>query len=100
MIRTREPGGTDLAEKLRDILLDRNNIALSGRAELLLRFSDALTEVDGLEGAQVHRSHWVAWEAVIGSERDGARLFLRLADGDRVPVSRRFHDTVANQGLL
>jgi len=71
-----------------------------GRAELLLRFSDALTEVDGLEGAQVHRSHWVAWEAVIGSERDGARLFLRLADGDRVPVSRRFHDTVANQGLL
>lgn len=71
-----------------------------GRAELLLRFSDALSEIDGVEGAQVHRSHWVAWEAVVGSERDGARLFLRLADGDRVPVSRRFHDTVANQGFL
>jgi len=71
-----------------------------GRAELLLRFSDALAEIDGLDGAQVHRSHWVAWAAVVGSERDGARLFLRLADGDRVPVSRRFHDVVVRRGLV
>lgn len=77
-----------------DVFTDR------GRVELLLRFSDAMAEIDGLDGAQVHRSHWISWAAVVGLERDGARLFLRLADGDRVPVSRRFHDTVASRGLL
>ena len=71
-----------------------------GRAELLFRFSDALAELDGAEGAQVHRSHWVAWRAVAAAEREGARLFLRLVDGDRVPVSRTFQDIVAARGLL
>jgi dTMP kinase len=33
---TREPGGTKVAEKIRDILLDRDNIELHPRAELLL----------------------------------------------------------------
>jgi len=36
VIMTREPGGTRVAEKIRDILLDRNNIGLVARAELLL----------------------------------------------------------------
>jgi len=39
VVCTREPGGTDLAEKLRDILLDRNTVGLSGQAELLLMFA-------------------------------------------------------------
>jgi dTMP kinase len=39
VVRTREPGGTELAEKLRDILLDRNTVGLSGQAELLLMFA-------------------------------------------------------------
>ena len=39
VIRTREPGGTELAEKLRDILLDNNTVGLSGQAELLLMFA-------------------------------------------------------------
>lgn len=37
--RTREPGGTELAEHLRDILLDRKNDHLSSLAELLLVFA-------------------------------------------------------------
>ena len=39
VVQTREPGGTELAEKLRDILLDRNTADLSGQAELLLMFA-------------------------------------------------------------
>ena len=39
VVRTREPGGTELAEKLREILLDRNTVGLSGQAELLLMFA-------------------------------------------------------------
>lgn len=37
--RTREPGGTELAERLRDILLDRRNDGLSSLTELLLVFA-------------------------------------------------------------
>jgi len=36
VVLTREPGGTRVAEKIRSILLDRNHIELSARAELLL----------------------------------------------------------------
>jgi dTMP kinase len=39
VVQTREPGGTELAEKLRDILLDTRNHALSETAELLLMFA-------------------------------------------------------------
>ena len=39
VVKTREPGGTELAEKLREILLDRSHVALSSQAELLLRFA-------------------------------------------------------------
>ena len=39
VVQTREPGGTELAEKLRDILLDRNHTTLAGLTELLLMFA-------------------------------------------------------------
>jgi dTMP kinase len=39
VVRTREPGGTELAERIRDILLDRRNQDLTGLTELLLMFA-------------------------------------------------------------
>lgn len=39
VVHTREPGGTELAEKLRDILLDTQSTGLSDQAELLLMFA-------------------------------------------------------------
>ena len=39
VVRTREPGGTALAERIRDILLDRHNRDLAGLTELLLMFA-------------------------------------------------------------
>ena len=38
-ISTREPGGTALGEKIRDLLLDRDNTAMAASAELLLMFA-------------------------------------------------------------
>jgi dTMP kinase len=39
VVRTREPGGTALAEELREILLDRDNASLASLTELLLMFA-------------------------------------------------------------
>lgn len=60
----------------------------AGATNLLMRFADALAEVEGVPGLRVHRSHWVADGAVRGARRDGGRVILSLSDGAEVPVSR------------
>lgn len=55
---------------------------------ILMRLSDAVVELEGLEGAQTHRSWWVARDAVEGSRRDGDKVFLTLKGGIEAPVSR------------
>ncbi len=57
---------------------------------ILMRLSDALGELQGLEGAQTHRSWWVARAAVRGVSRGDGRATLTLEDGLRAPVSRRY----------
>ena len=36
IVRTREPGGTPIAEQIRNVILDKNNIAMDQRTEALL----------------------------------------------------------------
>ncbi len=71
----------------------------AGSDLILMRLRDAIAELDGLDGMQVHRSHWVAAAAVAGVERkpDG-KLVLVLRDGRRVPVSRRYAAAVREAG--
>jgi len=57
---------------------------------ILMRLSDALVELEGLEGAQTHRSWWVAKDAVRGVSRGDGRATLTLEDGIEAPVSRRY----------
>ncbi|MFC5355874.1 LytTR family DNA-binding domain-containing protein [Azospirillum himalayense] len=66
---------------------------------ILMRLRDAIAELAGLEGMQVHRSHWVAAAAVAGVERkpDG-KLVLVLRNGLRVPVSRSYAAAVREAG--
>lgn len=71
-----------------------------GKVELLMRFSDALAELDGIDGLQVHRSHWVAAGAVSGAEKQGDKLMLVTTDGARVPVSRKHRPDVLARGLV
>ena len=73
----------------------------AGSELLLLRFRDALREVEGVNGLQVHRSHWVARNAVAGVERlGGGRIALRLVNGSRVPVSRSFAPVLRSRGWI
>ncbi len=60
----------------------------AGSALLLLRMRDAAAELDGIDGAQVHRSWWVARGAVTGVARDGRNVRLRLGNGLEAPVAR------------
>jgi hypothetical protein len=55
---------------------------------ILMRLSDAIAELDGLEGAQTHRSWWVAKAALADVKRCDGRTVLKLKDGAEAPVSR------------
>ena len=59
-----------------------------GSALVLMSLGQAIDEVRGPEGLQVHRSWWVARDAVEGVIKDGRKLRLRLKGGIEAPVSR------------
>lgn len=73
----------------------------AGMELLLLRFRDALREVENVNGLRVHRSHWVARAAVVGVERRrGGGLMLHLVNGNEVPVSRSFVHVLKAEGWI
>lgn len=57
---------------------------------ILYRFNDVLHELPENLGMQVHRSHWVAYDAVKRLFREGTNLRLEISDGTIVPVSRKY----------
>jgi hypothetical protein len=59
---------------------------------ILIRLRDAIAEIDGIAGAQVHRSWWIAREAVGRSERAGRSFNIHLKNGMTVPVARESID--------
>ncbi|HZG47123.1 MAG TPA: LytTR family DNA-binding domain-containing protein [Allosphingosinicella sp.] len=65
---------------------------------ILMRLSDAVTELEGLEGAQTHRSWWVARGAVRGASRGDGRATLLLEGGLTAPVSRSYAATLREAG--
>ena len=65
---------------------------------ILMRLSDALTELEGLEGAQTHRSWWVARDAVRDVSRGDGRATLTLEGGVEAPVSRRYAKALRDAG--
>lgn len=72
----------------------------AGSALLLIRMRDAIAEMNGIEGMQVHRSWWVARSAIASHESDGRALRLRLANGLLVPVARASVQAVQDAGWL
>lgn len=55
---------------------------------VLMSLGQAMGELAGVDGLQVHRSWWVARRAVAGVVEDGRNLRLRLSNGLEAPVSR------------
>lgn len=61
-----------------------------GQDLILMRLTDAVAELEGIEGSQTHRSWWVARDAVTDAQRGDGRAVLTLKDGAKVPVSRAY----------
>ncbi|MBU2137179.1 MAG: LytTR family transcriptional regulator DNA-binding domain-containing protein [Alphaproteobacteria bacterium] len=69
-----------------------------GQDLILMRLGDAVEELQGLEGAQVHRSWWVARAAVEDVRRGDGRAVLTLKGGIEVPVSRTYSRLLREAG--
>lgn len=65
---------------------------------ILMRLSDAVAEMEGLEGARTHRSWWVARDAVREVKRGDGRATLTLEGGVVAPVSRRYARALREAG--
>ncbi|MDE0202260.1 MAG: LytTR family DNA-binding domain-containing protein [Rhodospirillaceae bacterium] len=72
----------------------------AGSTLVLMRFADAVAELDGAGGLRVHRSYWVARRHVTGAARQDGRTTLRLTGGHEVPVSRTYIAAVRAAGLV
>ncbi|AYV45484.1 hypothetical protein CFHF_14040 [Caulobacter flavus] len=69
-----------------------------GEDLILMRLSDAVAELEGIEGAQTHRSWWVARAAVVEARRGDGRAVLTLASGAEAPVSRAYAKALREAG--
>ncbi|MFN3747065.1 MAG: LytTR family DNA-binding domain-containing protein [Sphingorhabdus sp.] len=67
---------------------------VNGTALILIRFRDALQELDNYDGLQVHRSWWVARDAVTKLSKQGRKLELLMVDGSVIPVSAAYRKQV------
>jgi len=110
VVRTREPGGTVLAEKLRDILLDRNNLSVSGKAELLLMFAARAQHLDELIRPALARGDcvlcdrftdatWAYQGGGRGLPREDIAVLETLVHGDLQPDLTLLLDLPVEQGL-
>ena len=77
-------------------------VHLSGgqSALILMRLSDAITELPSNMGAQTHRSWWVAKNAVQKVTKADGRATLKLDGAIEAPVSRTFFKTLSMAGWL
>lgn len=71
-----------------------------GNELVYVRFSDAIRQMPAALGCQVHRSWWVADQAVVSAHRATRRYRLELRDGSELPVSDKFAKTARDRGLL
>ena len=71
-----------------------------GETMVLLRLGDAIRETTGVDGLQVHRSHWVALDHVQAARREADRAVLTLAHGPDIPVARSYIPAIRDAGLL
>jgi DNA-binding LytR/AlgR family response regulator len=72
-----------------------------GRDELILmRMRDAIERLENRDGLRVHRSWWVARDAVASVRRDGRTALITLSTGHEAPVARDMIAQLRTAGWL
>ncbi|MEO1659595.1 MAG: LytTR family DNA-binding domain-containing protein [Pseudomonadota bacterium] len=71
-----------------------------GEELILMRLADAVRELNGADGLQVHRSWWVAKAGITDEKRVDGRSLLVLPSGTEVPVSRSYRSKAKEAGLI
>jgi dTMP kinase len=110
VLATREPGGTPLAERVRQIVLERGTESLSPVTETLLMFAARALHVDNVIRPALARGEWIvcdrftdATRAYQGSARGvGSALIEQLAQavhGDLAPDLTLLLDLPVAAGL-
>jgi len=59
VVVTREPGGTELSEKIRNLLLEPSSNSMANDTELLLMFASRAEHVSQVINPALHRGDWV-----------------------------------------
>ena len=67
---------------------------------LLMRLRDAIAQMHGVSGMQVHRSWWVAQDGMAGTERSGRNWGIVLKNGTVAPVARDTVPRLQASGVL
>jgi len=67
-----------------------------GSALILYNLGDAIDQLPPAQGLMVHRSYWVAYDAIEELIRQGRQGELKLCNGQSVPVSRNRLQAVTN----
>lgn len=71
-----------------------------GNELLFMRLRDAIAEMDGALGQQVHRSWWVANDAITSVKADGRNRTITLRNGEQAPVARESVARLERSGFL
>ncbi|MCF6344092.1 MAG: LytTR family transcriptional regulator [Devosiaceae bacterium] len=61
---------------------------------IYMKFSDALKELKNYPGLRIHRSHWVAFDAVDKVKQSGRKWVVKLKDGSELPISEKYKSDV------
>lgn len=71
-----------------------------GEELMLYRLSDAIIDLDGIEGVQTHRSWWVAIDAIENSIKDYGKNKFLIKNQIEVPISRSYIKAIKQLNLI
>ena len=71
-----------------------------GNQLLHMRMADAVSELEGFPGFQVHRSWWIAAEAIKTISKQNRDYKATLKNGMTVPISRSRVDALKDRGFI
>ncbi len=71
-----------------------------GKELILMRLSDALKELNEIDGLQIHRSWWVSRKGISEMVKENGKHSLILKSGERVPVSRSYTERAREAKII